>query len=83
MNLGYAKALYLLPFDHRQSYVADMFHFKPPLDATQRAQVIDSKQLIYEGFSLALTQGVPFEAAGILGSSCSAAALMRPGCALG
>jgi myo-inositol catabolism protein IolC len=23
----------VLPFDHRQSYVTDMFHFKPPLDA--------------------------------------------------
>ena len=53
MNLGYDKALYLLPFDHRQSYVSDMFHLDPPLDATQLAQVIDSKQLIHEGFDLA------------------------------
>ena len=66
MNLGYDKPLYLLPFDHRQSYVTDMFHFKPPLDATQLTQVIDSKQLIYEGFRQALAQGVPFDAAGIL-----------------
>jgi myo-inositol catabolism protein IolC len=66
MNLGYHQALYVLPFDHRQSYVTDMFHFKPPLDATQRDQVIDSKQLIYEGFRQALTEGVPFDAAGIL-----------------
>lgn len=77
MNLGYDKALYLLPFDHRQSYVADMFHFKPPLEATQRDQVIDSKQLIYEGFRQALTEGVPFDAAGILVDEEFGAAILR------
>ncbi len=77
MNLGYDKALYLLPFDHRQSYVTDMFHFEPPLDATQRDQVIDSKQLIYEGFRQALAEGVPFEAAGILVDEQFGAAILR------
>ena len=66
MNLGDDKALYLLPFDHRQSYLTDIFHFKTPLTVPQRDQVIDSKQLIYEGFKQALTEGVPVEAAGIL-----------------
>ena len=66
MNLGYDKALYLLPFDHRQSYVAGMFNFKLPLSAQQHDQVSDSKQLIYEGFSQALAGGVPMAAAGIL-----------------
>ncbi len=77
MNLGYDKALYLLPFDHRQSYVTDMFHFKLPLDATQRDQVIDSKQLIYGGFKQALTEGVPFDAAGILVDEQFGAAILR------
>lgn len=77
MNLGYHQALYVLPFDHRQSYVTDMFHFKPPLDATQRDQVIDSKQLIYEGFRQALTEGVPFDAAGILVDEQFGAAILR------
>jgi len=77
MNLGYDKALYLLPFDHRQSYVTDMFHFKPQLDPTQLMQVIDSKQLIYEGFGQALTEGVPFEAAGILVDEQFGAAILR------
>lgn len=77
MNLGYDKALYLLPFDHRQSYVTDMFHFKPPLEAAQRDQVIDSKQLIYEGFRRALSEGVPFEAAGILVDEQFGAAILR------
>lgn len=66
MNLGYDKALYLLPFDHRQSYVTGMFDFKLPLSVQQHDLVIDSKQLIYEGFRQALTEGVSPEAAGIL-----------------
>ena len=77
MNLGYDKALYVLPFDHRQSYVTDMFHLEPPLTATQRNQVIDSKQLIYEGFRQALTEGVPFDAAGILVDEQFGAAILR------
>ena len=31
MSLGYSRPLYLLPFDHRQSYVTGMFQFTPPL----------------------------------------------------
>lgn len=77
MNLGYDKALYLLPFDHRQSYVTDMFHLEPPLTASQRDQVIDSKQLIYEGFRQALTEGVPFDAAGVLVDEQFGAAILR------
>ena len=66
MKPGYDKALYLLPFDHRQSYMTGMFDFKVPLSAHQHDQVSDSKQLIYEGFQLALVDGVPSELAGIL-----------------
>jgi myo-inositol catabolism protein IolC len=77
MNLGYDKALYVLPFDHRQSYVTDMFHLEPPLSATQRDQVIDSKQLIYEGFRQALTEGLPFDVAGILVDEQFGAAILR------
>ena len=66
MSLGYDKALYLLPFDHRHSYVDGLFGFKPPLSVSQREAVIDSKQLIFEGFRQALDEGLPVEAAGIL-----------------
>jgi len=66
MNLGYDRALYLLPFDHRRSFVADMFGFEMPLAAQQRDQVTDSKQLIYEGFRQALAEGISSESAGIL-----------------
>jgi myo-inositol catabolism protein IolC len=66
MNLGYDKALYLLPFDHRNSYITGMFGFELPLSAQQHERVSDSKRLIYAGFLQALEGGVPRDRAGIL-----------------
>ena len=66
MTPGYNKALYLLPFDHRNSYISGLFDFKRPLSASQDEQVRDSKQLIYEGFRQAVADGVPNGSAGIL-----------------
>jgi len=66
MNLGYDKPLYLLPFDHRHSYVSGMFGFKPPLTPSQHDRVADSKRLIYAGFKQALARGVAPACAGIL-----------------
>ncbi|MEO6974167.1 MAG: DUF2090 domain-containing protein [Rhodoferax sp.] len=66
MNLGYDKLLYLLPFDHRGSYVTGMFHFEPPLTMAQHDTVVRSKRLIYDGFRQALAGKVPTAAAGIL-----------------
>ena len=53
---GYQAPLYLLPFDHRHSYVTNMFKFSMPLTPAQRNEVIDSKLLIYEGFKFALSE---------------------------
>jgi myo-inositol catabolism protein IolC len=66
MKAGYDKPLYLLPFDHRQSYVTGMFNFKLPLSAAQYDEVRDTKQLIYEGFRQAVADGVLSDRAGIL-----------------
>ena len=66
MSTGYRQPLYLLPFDHRHSYVTGMFDFQPPLTADQHAAVTDSKQVIYEGFRQTLGNGVPTSCAGIL-----------------
>jgi myo-inositol catabolism protein IolC len=65
-SLGYDRPLYLLPFDHRQSYVTGMFKFKPPLTTDERDAVVDSKQVIYDGFRQALRSGEPMSHAGIL-----------------
>src|SRR2546425_3825934 len=66
MSLGYNRPLYLLPFDHRHSYVSGMFHITPPLTAAQHEQVVESKQVIYDGFRRALGWEVPRTSAGIL-----------------
>ena len=66
MSLGYNRPLYLLPFDHRHSYVIDMFKFTPPLTTDDHDAVVDSKQVIYDGFRQALGSGVPMSRAGIL-----------------
>jgi myo-inositol catabolism protein IolC len=66
MQPGYDQALYLLPFDHRNSYVKSMFNYKPPLNAAQQSEVEDSKKLIYEGFLKAAAGGLAKESAGIL-----------------
>lgn len=66
MPRGYHGPLYLLPFDHRHSYVTDMFHLRPPLTAEQHEAVTESKQVIYEGFRQALSPEVPVGGTGIL-----------------
>jgi myo-inositol catabolism protein IolC len=63
---GYTKPLYLLPFDHRHSYITGMCHFTPPLAPDQRAVVSGSKRVIYDGFLKAVRDGVPKDRAGIL-----------------
>jgi myo-inositol catabolism protein IolC len=76
-SLGYNRPLYLLPFDHRQSYITGMFHFTPPLTAIQHEIVADSKQVIYDGFRQALGHGVPKDRAGILVDEEFGAAVLR------
>lgn len=40
MARGYARALYILPFDHRGSFETKMFGWKEPLSATQTAEMV-------------------------------------------
>lgn len=77
MSLGYNRPLYLLPFDHRHSYVEGMFHASPPLTMDQRQAVIDSKWVIYDGFRLAVANGVSSPFAGILVDEEFSAGIMR------
>lgn len=65
-SIGYSQPLYLLPFDHRQSYVSGMFGWHAPLTAPQHDKVADSKQLIYEGFQQALANGLQRDYGGLL-----------------
>ncbi len=77
MNLGYEKPLYVLPFDHRHSYGADVFGFTEPMSKAQIAVVASSKQVIYEGYKLAVAQGAPKDKSGILVDEEFGAAVLR------
>jgi myo-inositol catabolism protein IolC len=66
MTPGYNRPLYILPFDHRASFSKGLFGFDPPLSLDQIASVAASKQVVYEGFKLALTKSIPRETAAIL-----------------
>src|SRR5258708_25253295 len=61
MPRGYDRALYILPFDHRGSFQAKLFGWKPPLSDAQTAEVAGAKRIIYDGFQSALAAGVPKE----------------------
>jgi myo-inositol catabolism protein IolC len=77
MELGYDRPLFILPFDQRSSFAKGLFGFKPPLTEEQTATVIASKQVVYEGFKLALSKGAPREAAAILVDEQFGAAILR------
>ena len=63
---GYDRPLYILPFDHRGTFLAKMLGAKGPPTAEQAAAIAAMKQVIYDGFRAALAGGVPREKAGIL-----------------
>jgi myo-inositol catabolism protein IolC len=69
--------LYLLPFDHRHSYITGMCHFTPPLTAEQHAAVTASKWVIYDGFRQAIAKGIPKGRAGILVDEAFGADILR------
>ncbi len=66
MIKGYTRPLYLLPFDHRASYLSGLFGWKEPLNAEQMVTVANSKQVIYAGFRQAIADQVPRDRVGIL-----------------
>jgi myo-inositol catabolism protein IolC len=63
---GYDRPLYILPFDHRGTFLAKMLGAKGPTTAEQAAAIAAMKQVIYDGFRAALAGGVPWDKAGIL-----------------
>jgi len=77
MPNGYDKPLYILPFDHRHSYLSRLFQWQEPLTPDETAEVAASKQLMYEGFKAAVADGVPQHRAGILVDEEFGAAILR------
>jgi len=74
---GFDKPLYILPFDHRGSFQTKMFGWKGALTAEQTAEIAAAKQVIYDGFKLALQDGVPEKKAGILTDEQFGSAILR------
>jgi 5-dehydro-2-deoxygluconokinase len=65
-TIGFNQPLYIQPFDHRGSFETKMFGWQGDLSAAQTAEIAAAKQVIYDGFKLAVAGGVPKSAAGIL-----------------
>jgi myo-inositol catabolism protein IolC len=66
MPRGSTQPLYILPFDHRGSFVSGMFGWVGALDPGQSAQIIGAKRVIYEGVTAAVAGGIDKAKAGIL-----------------
>src|SRR5258705_11457991 len=82
-SLGYDQPLYILPFDHRGSFVTKMFGWHGDLTPAQTAEIAAAKQVIYDGFKAVIIAGVPREKAGILVDEQFGAAILRDAAANG
>jgi myo-inositol catabolism protein IolC len=58
--------LYMLAFDHRSSFSRDLLGIDGTPTRFEARRVADIKNIVYEGFQLALIDGVPHESAGLL-----------------
>jgi myo-inositol catabolism protein IolC len=74
---GYDKPLYILPFDHRGSFQKKMFGWPGVLTPGQIAEIADAKQVIFDGFRLAIKHGVEESKAGILVDELFGGAILR------
>jgi myo-inositol catabolism protein IolC len=66
MPAGYTQPLYILPFDHRASFVSGLFGWSGALERSQTAQITAAKRVIYDGFTAAVADGIDKHKAGIL-----------------
>jgi 5-dehydro-2-deoxygluconokinase len=66
-----------LPFDQRSSFEKGLFGWTGALSKEQVEKIAQSKEVIYDGFLLAVSKGVPRESAGILVDAQFGAAILR------
>jgi myo-inositol catabolism protein IolC len=83
MSPGFDRPLYLMPFDHRETFRTKMFGWQGPLSAEQTTHISDLKHVIYEGFTAAIAAGAPKEKAGVLVDEQFGAAILRDAAAHG
>lgn len=65
-NLGYKKNLFILPFDHRSSFINLFGITNPNLSSEEKEIISHAKKIVYSAFKNAIEQGVPKEQAAIL-----------------
>jgi 5-dehydro-2-deoxygluconokinase len=82
-SIGFDRPLYILPFDHRGSFQTKMFGWKGALTAEQTGEIAAAKQVIYDGFKVAIQDGVPEKKAGILVDEQFGSAILRDAAAHG
>jgi myo-inositol catabolism protein IolC len=63
--LGYTSPLYILAFDHRESF-KKLVGVKGEPSPDERRRISEAKRVIFDGFERALGEGAPREACGIL-----------------
>src|SRR5215472_6779698 len=66
MSTGLKGRLYLLAFDHRESFQEGLFGIHGTPSADQAARIRHSKEIAFEGLRRATAAGVPREHAGLL-----------------
>src|SRR5882757_8777324 len=76
-NIGYDQPLYILPFDHRGSFQTKMFGWHGDLTPDQTIEIVAAKQVIYDGFKVAVAASVPKDKAAILVDEQFGAAILR------
>jgi myo-inositol catabolism protein IolC len=64
--IGYNRPLYLLRFDRRDLFKNQIFGWRYNLTPSHSAEIAQAKQVIYDGFKVAVDAGVAREKAGIL-----------------
>ena len=65
--LGYDRPLFILAFDHRESFERTLFGIRGTPSIEQRSAISDAKAVVFEGFRLAAASGrVSRESAGVL-----------------
>jgi len=77
MITGYTRPLYLLPFDHRASYISGLFGWNESLNVEQMVTVANSKHVIYAGFQQAIADHLPQDHVGLLVDEEFGSAILR------
>ena len=72
-----ARRLYMLPFDHRDSFATQLFGWRGTLSTAQAAEITAAKHVVYDGFQAAIDGGAPADHAAILADERFSSEILR------